>query len=58
MSQLMAFQYRNIIIHICDIKDCKLGFKPQRRFVFFKLFRRKFLLHPVGSYKFPPGMFL
>ena len=26
MSQLTAFRYRNIIIHICDLKDCKLGF--------------------------------
>ena len=58
MSQLTAFQHRNIIIHSCYIKDCKLGFKPQRQFAFFKLFRRKFLLHPVGTYEFPPGMFV
>ena len=57
MSQLTTFQLRNIIIHICDIKDCKLGFNPQRRFTFFKLFRRKFPLHPVESYgNLPRGM--
>ena len=43
LSQLTAFHYRNIIIHIWNRKDCKLGFKPHwRLFAFLSCFVESF----------------